>query len=47
VQDGGARRCWLHGLPKVSKRYLLQVVARNLWLIMRTLFATGTPRGLP
>jgi transposase len=45
-ETGGARRCWLHGQLKVSKRYLLQVAARNLGLIMRTLFGMGTPRGL-
>jgi hypothetical protein len=45
-QTGGARRCWLHGLLKVSKRYLLQVAARNPGLIMRKLFGMGTPRGL-
>jgi transposase len=45
-QTGGARRCWLHGLLAVSKRYLLQVAARNLSLIMRKLFGIGTPRGL-
>jgi transposase len=45
-QTGGARRCWLHGILKVSKRYLLQVAARNLGLIMRKLFGMGTPRGL-
>ncbi len=45
-ETGGARRCWLHGMLKVSKRYLLQVAARNLGLIMRTLFGMGTPRGL-
>ena len=45
-ETGGARRCWLHGLLKVSKRYLLQVAARNLGLIMRKLFGMGTPRGL-
>jgi transposase len=44
-QTGGARRCWLHGILKVSKRYLLQVAARNLGLIMRKLFGRGTPRG--
>src|SRR4029077_20663764 len=38
--------CWLHGMLKVSKRYLLQVAARNLGLIMRKLFGMGTPRGL-
>jgi transposase len=45
-ETGGARRCWLHGLIVVSKRYLLQVAARNLGLIMRKLFGMGTPRGL-
>ena len=45
-ETGGARRCWLHGMLKVSKRYLLQVAARNLGLIMRKLFGMGTPRGL-
>ena len=45
-QTGGARRCWLHGMLKVSKRYLMQVAARNLGLIMRKLFGMGTPRGL-
>src|SRR5205807_6019261 len=45
-ETGGARRCWLHGIAKVSKRYLLQVAARNLGLIMRKLFGMGTPRGL-
>jgi transposase len=45
-ETGGARRCWLHGLVKVSKRYLLQATARNLGLIMRKLFGMGTPRGL-
>ncbi len=45
-QTGGARRCWLTGLVKVTKRYLLQVAARNLGLILRKLFGMGTPRGL-
>ena len=45
-ETGGARRCWLRGLAKVAKRYLLQVAARNLGLIMRKLFGMGTPRGL-
>ncbi len=44
-ETGGARRYWLHGLLQVSKRYLLQVAARNLGLIMRTLFGMGTPKG--
>lgn len=45
-ETGGARRCWLQGMAKVTKCYLLQVAARNLGLIMRTLFGMGTPRGL-
>ena len=45
-ETGGARRCWLQGMVKVTKRYLLQVAARNLSLIMRKLFGMGTPRGL-
>jgi transposase len=45
-ETGGARRCWLTGLAKVTKRYLVQAVARNLGLILRKLFAMGTPRGL-
>jgi hypothetical protein len=43
---GGARRSWLCGLEKVQKRYLIAAVARNLGLIMRKVFAMGTPRGL-
>jgi transposase len=45
-ETGGARRCWLTGLLKVTKRYLLQAAARNLGLILRKLFGIGTPRGL-
>lgn len=45
-ETGGARRCWLHGLVKVTKRYLLQAVARNLGVILRKLFGVGTPRSL-
>ena len=45
-ETGGARRCWLRGLLKVTKRYLLQAAARNLGLLMRKLFGMGTPRGL-
>jgi transposase len=44
--SGGARRSWLHGIEKVQKRYLIAAVARNLGLIMRKLFAIGTPKGL-
>jgi hypothetical protein len=45
-ETGGGRRCWLRGLVKVAKRYLLQAAARNLGLILRKLFGMGTPRGL-
>jgi transposase len=43
---GGARRSWLGGIEKVQKRYLIAAVARNLGLIMRKVFAVGTPKGL-
>lgn len=43
---GGARRSWLCGIEKVQKRYLIAAVARNLGLIMRKVFAVGTPKGL-
>lgn len=45
-ETGGARRCWLHGLVKVAKRYLIQAAARNLGLILRKLFGIGTARSL-
>lgn len=43
---GGARRCWLHGMEKVQKRYSIAAMARNLGLLMRKVFGIGTPRGL-
>jgi transposase len=45
-ETGGGRRCWLRGLEKVSKRYLMQVAAHNLGIVMRKLFKVGTPRAL-
>ena len=45
-ETGGGRRTWLRGFKKVSKRYLIQVAARNLGLILRKLFGVGTPRSL-
>src|SRR5690606_14423309 len=45
-ETGGARRCWLRGLAKVAKRYLLQATAHNLAVIMRQLFGFGTPKSL-
>jgi len=45
-ETGGQRRTWLRGLEKINKRYLLSVAARNLGILMRTLFGIGTPRSL-
>ena len=45
-ETGGARRSWLRGLVQVSKRYLMQVVAHNLGIVMRHVFGVGTPRSL-
>jgi transposase len=45
-ETGGARRSWLRGLGKVTKRYVAQVAACNLGGIMRRLCGRGTPRGL-
>jgi transposase len=43
---GGARRSWIRGLIEVAKRYLLQVAAHNLGLVMRKVFGIGKPRCL-
>jgi transposase len=45
-ETGGGRRTWLRGLENVSKRYVLQVAAHNLGLLMRKLFGVGKPRTL-
>src|SRR5262249_42813748 len=45
-ETGGGRRTWLRGLVNVSKRYLVQVAAHNLGLLMRKLFGVGKPRAL-
>jgi hypothetical protein len=45
-ETGGGRRSWLRGLEKVTKRYLVQVAAHNLGLLMRKLFGMGKPRTL-
>ena len=42
--SGGARRTWLRGLRKITKRYSLVVAAHNLGLIIRKLFGSGKPR---
>jgi transposase len=45
-ETGEGRRTWLRGLIEVSKRYLIQVAARNLGVMMRKMFGMGTPRSL-
>ena len=45
-ETGGGRRTWLRGLENVTKRYLVQVAAHNLGLLMRKLFGIGKPRRL-
>jgi transposase len=45
-ETGGGRRTWLRGLLKVTKRYLVQVAAHNLGLLMRKLLGIGKPRTL-
>ena len=41
---GGLRRTWLRGAGNVEKRYLIQVAAYNLGLVIRHRFGAGTPR---
>ncbi|MDA0833878.1 MAG: transposase [Planctomycetota bacterium] len=45
-ETGGARRTWLRGIEKVTKRYQMVAAARNLGLIMLKLFGVGKPRCL-
>ncbi len=45
-ETGAGRRTWLRGLENVRKRYLVQVAAHNLALLMRKLFGVGKPRTL-
>ena len=43
-ETGGARRTWLRGLTKITKRYQLQTAAHNLGLILRQLLGAAKPR---
>jgi transposase len=43
---GGMRRTHLRGHHNILKRLLVHVGGFNLGLVMRTIFGTGTPRGL-
>jgi transposase len=45
-ETGAGRRTWLRGLENVTKRYVVQVAAYNLGLLMRKLFGVGKPRAL-
>ncbi len=45
-ETGGGRRTWLRGLENVTKRYVVQVAAHNLGLLMRKVFGIGKPRRL-
>lgn len=44
-ETGRGRRSWIRGMLEVGKRYLMQVAAHNLGVILRKLFGVGTPRG--
>jgi transposase len=46
LDRGGMRHTWLRGRENVQKRYLIQVAAYNLGLVMRVLLGAGTPRQL-
>ena len=45
-ETGGGRRTWLRGRVDVTTRYLMQVAAHNLGVVMRTHFRVGKPRAL-
>jgi len=45
-ETAGGRRTWLRGLLKVAKRYMVQVAAHNVGLLMRKLLGMGKPRTL-
>ena len=46
VRDRRRPADWLRGLENVTKRYVVQVAAHNLGLLMRKLFGIGKPRTL-
>ena len=43
-ESGGGRRSHLRGLNSVGKRWLVQLAARNLGVIVRSVTGVGTPR---
>lgn len=46
-ESGGGRRSHLRGVYDLGKRWLGQLAARNLGLIVRSVTGVGTPRGHP
>jgi hypothetical protein len=44
-ESGGGRRSHLRGVYDVGKRWLIQLAARNLGVIIRSVIGVGTPRG--
>ncbi len=46
-ESGGGRRSHLRGLYDVGKRWLTQLAARNLGVVVRSLTGVGTPRAHP
>ncbi|WP_437207218.1 hypothetical protein [Planctomicrobium sp. SH664] len=45
-ETGGARRTWLRGIEKISKRYQIVAAARNPGLLLLKAFGIGKPRQL-
>lgn len=45
-ETGAARRTWLRGLVPINARYLIDLAAHNLGLLMRKVHGYGTPRSL-
>jgi transposase len=45
-ESGGGRRSYLRGVYDVGKRWLGQLAARNLGVILRSITGVGTPRAL-
>ncbi len=44
-ESGGGRRSYLRGVYDVGKRWLIQLAARNLGVVIRSVTGVGTPRG--
>jgi transposase len=44
-ESGGGRRSYIGGVYDVGKRWLIQMAARNLGVVIRSVTGVGTPRG--